>query len=132
LAHGARMEGCWINTGEGGVSPHHLETDADLVVQISTAKYGVRDANGALSDDKLASLAALPQVRMSQGAKPGKGGMLPGGKVTQEVADIRGIAAGEDSISPNCHPDIESVSDLLDMLQHFRNVTGKRWDSRWC
>ncbi|MEM7366367.1 MAG: FMN-binding glutamate synthase family protein [Pseudomonadota bacterium] len=130
LAHGARMAGCWINTGEGGVSPYHLETDADLVVQIGTAKYGVRGENGELSDEKLSSLAAMPQVRMfevkmSQGAKPGKGGMLPGDKVTPEVADIRGITVGEDSISPNRHTEIESVGDLLDMLNRIRTVTGK-------
>lgn len=130
LGHGARMAGCWINTGEGGVSPYHLETGADLVVQIGTAKYGVRDADGSLSDEKLASLAALPQVKMfevkmSQGAKPGKGGMLPAGKVTPEVAEIRGIPVGEDSISPNRHPDIHSTDDLLDMITRIRNVTGK-------
>jgi glutamate synthase domain-containing protein 2 len=130
LSNGARMAGCWMNTGEGGLSPYHLEGGADIVVQIGTAKYGVRDANGALDDQRLRELAAHEQVRMfevklSQGAKPGKGGILPGEKVNEEIATIRGIPIGEDSISPNRHPDIESVSDLLDMVAHIREVTGK-------
>ncbi len=130
LSNGARMAGCWMNTGEGGLSPYHLEGGADIVFQIGTAKYGVRDKDGNLSDKKLKELAAHKQVKMfelkmSQGAKPGKGGILPGAKVTVEIADIRGIEVGEDSISPNRHPDIDSVDDMLDMLARIRKVTGK-------
>lgn len=130
LSRGARMAGCWINTGEGGVSPYHLEGGADIVVQIGTAKYGVRDAQGNLDDLRLGELAALPQVEMfelklSQGAKPGKGGMLPGEKVTEEIANIRGIPLGKDSISPNPHAEIDSVTELLDTVDHIRTVTGK-------
>jgi len=130
LSNGAAKSGCWMNTGEGGLSSYHLEGGADLVFQIGTAKYGVRDALGNLSDDKLREVAAHERVRMfeiklSQGAKPGKGGILPGGKVTEEIARVRGIPAGEDSISPNRHPDINSVGDLLDMIERIRSVTGK-------
>lgn len=130
LSRGAREAGCWMNTGEGSVSPWHLEGGADLVVQIGTAKYGVRDAEGNLSDDKLRELAAHEQVRMfelklSQGAKPGKGGILPAAKITDEIAAIRGIPTGTDSISPNRHPDVNSVEDLLDMIARIREVTGK-------
>ncbi len=130
LSKGARMAGCWMNTGEGGLTPYHLEGGADIVFQIGTAKYGVRDADGALSDEKLRAIAAHEQVRMfeikmSQGAKPGKGGMLPGGKVTEEVALIRGIPVGVDSASPNGHPDIRNGSDLLDMIDRVRRLTGK-------
>jgi len=130
LSKGAQLSGCWINTGEGGVSPFHLESGADVVVQIGTAKYGVRDHEGRLSDDKLLSIAQHEQVKMfevklSQGAKPGKGGILPGNKVNEEIANIRGIPVGQDSISPNRHPEIESVDDLLDMIQHIRQLTGK-------
>ncbi|MBT8423202.1 MAG: FMN-binding glutamate synthase family protein [Gammaproteobacteria bacterium] len=130
LSRGAKMAGCWMNTGEGGLSPYHLEGGADIVFQIGTAKYGVRDENGALSDDKLRELAAHEQVRMfeikmSQGAKPGKGGILPGTKVTAEIAQIRGIPEGHDSISPNGHPEIKNGSDLLDMIDRVRRVTGK-------
>ncbi len=130
LSHGARKAGAWMNTGEGGLSPHHLEGGADIVFQIGTAKYGVRDQQGNLSDEKLREIAAIDQVKMfeiklSQGAKPGKGGILPGAKVTAEIAAIRGIPQGEDSISPNRHPDVANTDDLLNMIHHIREVTGK-------
>ena len=130
LANGAKKTRCWMNTGEGGVSPYHLAAGCDLVVQIGTAKYGVRDLDGNLSDEKLKELASHEQVRMfeiklSQGAKPGKGGILPAAKVSAEIAEIRGIRQGEDSISPNRHPDVNSVTDLLDMIVRIRNVTGR-------
>ena len=130
LSKGAAIANCWLNTGEGGLSPHHLEGGCDIVFQIGTAKYGVRDADGNLSDDKLREVAAHKQVRMfelkmSQGAKPGKGGILPGIKVTPEIAAIRGIPAGEDSISPNRHPEIDNAGQMLDMIERIRNVTGK-------
>ena len=130
LSKGAKKAGIWMNTGEGGLSPYHLEGGADIVFQIGTAKYGVRSADGSLSDAKLRDVAAHDQVRMielklSQGAKPGKGGILPGEKVTAEISKIRGINIGEDSISPNRHPEVDSGEDLLDMLNHIRSVTGK-------
>ena len=130
LSRGAALAGCWLNAGEGGLAPAHLEGDCDIVFQIGTAKYGVRDRAGNLSDERLEALAADSRVRMfeiklSQGAKPGKGGILPGLKVTDEIAAIRGIPAGRDSISPNRHPDIGSVADLLDRIAHIRKVTGK-------
>ncbi len=130
LSRGAYRAGCWMNTGEGGLSPWHLEGGADLVFQIGTAKYGVRDQAGQLDDEKLRKIAAHPQVRMfeiklSQGAKPGKGGILPAVKVTEEIAQIRGIPPFKDSISPNRHPDINSVEDLTAMVQRVRRITGK-------
>lgn len=130
LSAGAKQASCWLNTGEGGLSPFHLEGGCDIVFQVGTAKYGVRDHEGNLSDDKLRAIASHDQVKMfevklSQGAKPGKGGILPAEKVSKEIADIRGIPEGHASISPNGHPDIRSVDDLLDMLEHIREVTGK-------
>ena len=129
LSKGSRLAGNWLNTGEGGLSPWHLEGGCDIVFQIGTAKYGVRDEDGNLSDDKLREIGAIEQVRMielklSQGAKPGKGGILPGGKVTEEISKIRGIPQGQDSISPNRHPDIDSAADLLDMINRIRDVSG--------
>ena len=129
LSHGSALAGNWMNTGEGGLSPYHLEGGADIVFQIGTAKYGVRNKDGSLSDDKLREVAAHDQVRMielklSQGAKPGKGGILPGEKVTAAIAEIRGIQAGVDSISPNRHPEIDSAADLLNVVDHVRDVTG--------
>ena len=130
LSQGAYKAGCWMNTGEGGLSDLHLEGGADLVFQIGTAKYGVRDVKGDLDDEKLKNVAEHPQLKMfeiklSQGAKPGKGGILPAVKVTEEIATIRGIKPHVASISPNRHPDINSVAELLDMIQRIRKVTGK-------
>jgi glutamate synthase domain-containing protein 2 len=130
LSHGAKMAGCWMNTGEGALSPYHLEGGCDIVFQIGTAKYGVRNDDGSLNDDKLRKVADHEQVRMfeiklSQGAKPGKGGILPGAKVTKIIAEVRGITEGESSISPNRHPEIDSIDDLLDFIAHVREVTGK-------
>ncbi|MDF1678889.1 MAG: FMN-binding glutamate synthase family protein [Legionellaceae bacterium] len=130
LSFGAKKAGCWLNTGEGGISPYHLEGNCDIIAQIGTAKYGFRNAAGELSDDRLQIMANNPQIKMfeiklSQGAKPGKGGILPAIKVTEEVAEIRGIPPHVDSISPNRHPDIANVDALLDMIQHIRDLTGK-------
>lgn len=130
LSKGAKLANCWLNTGEGGLSPYHLEGGCDIVFQIGTAKYGVRATDGTLDDDKLREVAAHPQVKMfeikmSQGAKPGKGGILPGVKVTPEIALIRGIEAGKDSISPNRHPEISNFKKLLGFIVHVRDVTGK-------
>lgn len=130
LAKGAKKAGCWLNTGEGGVSPYHLEVGCDIVAQIGTAKYGFRDIEGNLSDDRLRELAAYDcikmfEIKLSQGAKPGKGGILPGIKVSEEVAKIRGITPYKDSISPNRHTDIANVEQLLDVVEHIRQITGK-------
>ena len=130
LSRGAAKANCWLNTGEGGLSPWHLEGDCDIVYQIGTAKYGVRAPDGGIDEGKLRRLAERPQVKMfelkmSQGAKPGKGGILPGEKVTREISEIRGIPEGQPSISPNRHPEINNVDELLDQLIRIRNVTGK-------
>ena len=130
LSQGAYMAGCWLNTGEGGLSPYHLEGGADLVFQIGTAKYGVRDLAGNLDDEKLKAIAAHPQVvmfeiKLSQGAKPGKGGILPAVKVTEEIAAIRGIKPGVASISPNRHTDINNIEELMTVIERVRRVSGK-------
>jgi glutamate synthase domain-containing protein 2 len=130
LSHGAKIAGCWLNTGEGGVSPYHLEGGCDLVAQIGTAKYGYQDKEGNLSDEKLKQIAAYPQIKMfeiklSQGAKPGKGGLLPGVKVTEEIAEIRGIEPYQDAISPNRFSEISNSFELLNFIHHVRKITGK-------
>ena len=130
LSMGAAKSSVWLNTGEGGLSPHHQTAACDLVFQIGTAKYGVRDEDGNLDLEKIHALAAIPQVRMfevklSQGAKPGKGGILPAEKVTDLIATTRGIPAGEDSISPNRHPEITDADSLLDLIDRVRSASGK-------
>ena len=130
LSRGAAEAGVWLNTGEGGLSPYHLLGGCDIVYQIGTAKYGVRTKDGALSDEKLREVSKNPQVKMfelklAQGAKPGKGGILPGKKITPEIAEIRGIETGEDSISPNRHREVNDFGELLDFIGHIREVTGR-------
>ncbi len=128
LSRGAKLAGCYMNTGEGGLAPYHLEGGCDIIFQIGTAKYGVRNKDGGLDDKKLAAIAEKPQVKMievklAQGAKPGKGGLLPAAKVTREIAKIRGIPAGKASISPNRHPEIDNVEELLDFVERIRAVS---------
>ncbi len=130
LSIGAKKAGVWLNTGEGGLSPYHLEGGADIVFQIGTGKFGVRKPQGGFDEEKLKEVAAhdavkMFEIKLSQGAKPGKGGILPGIKVTEEIAKIRGLEIGKDAISPNRHPEVDSVEDLLDMVHYVREVTGK-------
>jgi glutamate synthase domain-containing protein 2 len=130
LSHGAAKAGIWMDTGEGGLAPYHLEGGCDIVFEIGTAKYGVRTPDGKLDDQKLLAICAHRQVKMvsiklGQGAKPGMGGLLPGAKVTPEIAEIRGIPVGEDSQSPNRHLDIANVPQLMDAIAHIRDLTGK-------
>jgi len=128
LSHGAKDANVWLNTGEGGLSPYHLEGNCDLIFQIGTAKFGVRDAEGNLDDEKLLQVAEQVkafEIKISQGAKPGRGGVLPAEKVTEEIAHIRGIEPGKVSSSPNRHLEIKHPEDLLDMIQHIRDLTGR-------
>ena len=137
LSKGAKAAGIWMNTGEGAVSEWHLKGGADIVFQIGTAKYGVRDEYGKLDDKKLAGIAAHEQVRMfeiklSQGAKPGKGGILPAAKVTPEIAKVRGLKVGQASYSPNRHVEVNDWADLLEFIGHVREVTGKPTGIKLC
>ena len=130
LSQGAANTGCWLNTGEGGLSEWHLEGGCDIVFQIGTANYGIRDDQGQFCKDKLATVAAHDSIKMfelklSQGAKPGKGGILPAAKVNEEIARIRQIPVGETSNSPNRHIDVKNDAELLDKINKIRNITGK-------
>ncbi len=128
LSRGAATAGCWMDTGEGGTSPYHIEGGADIIAQIGTAKYGVRNADGSFSPERAKELAKKVkafEIKLSQGAKPGKGGVLPGGKVTPEIAATRGIPVGEASLSPNRHRDIANTTELLDQVKYIRELTGR-------
>jgi len=130
LSYGAQLAGCWLNTGEGGVSPYHLEGSCDLVYQIGTGKFGCRNEDMTLNEEKLRKLCENPQIKMieiklSQGAKPGKGGILPASKVTDEIAQIRGITPGEAAISPNRHVEVSNSEELLDLVERVRQVSGR-------
>lgn len=125
LSAGAADAGVYINTGEGGLSPYHLEGGGDVILQIGPAKYGVRTADGALDWEKVRAWGRHEQVRavevkLGQGAKPGKGGVLPAAKVTAEIAAIRGIPAGQDSLSPNRFAEFGTVSELVTFIERLK------------
>ena len=130
LSQGAKLAGCWMNTGEGGFSPFHEQGGGDIVFQIGTANYGVRDDAGALDYDKLKKLADKPQIvmfeiKLSQGAKPGKGGILPAVKVTKIIAETRHIPVGQDSVSPNRRHDVSNADDLAQLIDRVKQTTNK-------
>jgi glutamate synthase (ferredoxin) len=129
LNRGAKLAGCFHNTGEGGLSPHHRQ-GADVIYQIGTGKFGCRDLEGNFSMERLLeTVNGYPHVRgieikLSQGAKPGKGGVLPGRKVTAEIAKIRGVRKGEDCISPNSHSEFKDVKGLIRFIESISKETG--------
>ncbi len=117
------------NTGEGGISPYHLEMGGDLIWQIGTGYFGCRSHEGTFNAELFKKNATLPQVKMielklSQGAKPGHGGMLSGKKVTQEIANIRNVPIGKDVISPPAHTAFSNSSEMLDFIQKLRDLSG--------
>ncbi len=128
LNRGAELAGCWHNTGEGGLSPYHRK-GGDLVLQIGTAYFGVRDEDGRFDLERLKALVDSAPVRaieikLSQGAKPGLGGHLPGAKVTPQIAEIRGIREGVDCISPSRHAEFDDVDSMLDWVELLAEETG--------
>ena len=130
LSRGAKMADCWLNTGEGGVAPYHLEGECDVIFQLGTAKFGARNDDSTLNEEKLKKVCDNPNIKMielklSQGAKPGKGGILPASKVTKEIAEIRGIPEGKPAISPNRHVEASNPSELLDLIDRIREVSGR-------
>ena len=137
LSKGAAMANCYLNTGEGGVSPYHLEGGCDVVYQMGTAKFGARNDDATLNEDKLAAICEntnikMVEIKLSQGAKPGKGGILPGNKVTAEIAAIRGIDEGKSALSPNRHVDAANVEELLDLIHRVREASGRPTGIKMC
>jgi glutamate synthase domain-containing protein 2 len=128
LNEGAKLAGCLQNTGEGGLSPYH-QRGGDLVFQLGTGYFSVRDERGRLDWDRLRTLVEEHPVRaieikLSQGAKPGHGGVLPAAKVTEEIARIRGVPRGKDVISPAAHPEFHDVDSMLDFVERVADETG--------
>ena len=129
LNMGAKKDNFAHNTGEGGVSPYHLKHGGDLIWQVGTGYFGCRADDGGFSEEKFVKTASQESVKMieiklSQGAKPGHGGILPAAKVNQEVADIRGVPIGEDVISPSAHSAFSSPQGLLDFVAKLRELSG--------
>jgi len=129
LNHGAALGGFSHNTGEGGLSPHHQAGGGDLVWQLGTAYFGCRTPDGGFDAEAFAAKAASDQVKMievklSQGAKPGHGGILPAAKITPEVAAIRHVPMGKDVVSPPTHRAFDSPRSMLAFLDRLRELSG--------
>ena len=129
LNRGAKMGGFAHDTGEGGISPYHREGGGDLIWEIGSGYFGCRGANGGFDPVKFAEAAADPQVKMievklSQGAKPGHGGVLPRAKITPEIAAIRGVPMDRDCVSPACHSAFSTPVELLAFLAKLRERSG--------
>jgi len=127
LNAGAKMAGILHNTGEGSLAPCHEYGGGDLVFQIGTAKYGIRDGNGNMDDDLLREKAEHPQVKMmeiklAQGAKPGKGGMLLKEKISKEISEIRKVPMGVDAYAPARHQEFTDVNGLFDFIDRVRGI----------
>ncbi len=129
LNYGAKMGQFMHNTGEGGISPYHLEGGGDLVWQIGTGYFGCRTADGNFCRETFSKNANLPNVKMieiklSQGAKPGHGGILPAAKVTPEIAAIRHVPLGQDVISPPAHSAFSTPLELMQFVAELRKLSG--------
>jgi glutamate synthase domain-containing protein 2 len=128
INRGAAEAGCLHNTGEGAISPYH-RNGGDLVFQIGTAYFGCRDDEGRFSLPRLVELVERApvkalEIKLSQGAKPGLGGVLPGPKVSREIAETRGVPEGKDCLSPSRHSEFEDVDSLLDFVELLADATG--------
>jgi glutamate synthase domain-containing protein 2 len=129
LNSGAALGGFAHDTGEGGVSPYHREGGGDIIWEIGSGYFGCRTLNGQFDPAKFRAAAADEQIKMieiklSQGAKPGHGGVLPGPKVTPEIALIRGVEAGTDCISPAAHSAFSTPLELVNFIGTLRELSG--------
>ena len=129
LNQGARRGNFYHDTGEGSISPYHREHGGDLVWELGSGYFGCRTATGQFDPERFAAQAASPQVRMieiklSQGAKPGHGGILPKHKVTEEIALTRGVPMGEDCISPSRHSAFSTPIEMLQFIERLRELSG--------
>ncbi|MAO11840.1 MULTISPECIES: FMN-binding glutamate synthase family protein [Marinobacter] len=129
LNSGARKGGFYHDTGEGSISSYHRKPGGDLVWEIGSGYFGCRHPDGSFNPDMFRENACIDQVKMievklSQGAKPGHGGILPGEKVTQEIAEARGVQVGEDCVSPASHSAFSNPVELLEFLEQLRELSG--------
>ncbi len=128
INRGSKIAGCMQNTGEGGISKHHRH-GGDLIYQLGTGYFGARGSDGRFSMDKLVETVnsapvKMIEIKLSQGAKPGLGGVLPGTKVTEEVAEARGVPVGITVASPSSHREFESIPTMIDFIERIADATG--------
>jgi len=129
LNRGAKIGGFSHNTGEGSMSPYHLEHGGDIVWQIGTGYFGCRDDNGNFNPETFKTNATkdvvkMIEIKLSQGAKPGHGGILPAAKLTQEIADIRHVPMGSDVVSPPAHSSFSNPTELMHFIKQLRDLSG--------
>ncbi len=129
LNTGAKAGGFAHDTGEGSVSRYHKAGGGDLIYQVASGYFGARAADGSFDEDKFRATATLDQVKMielklSQGAKPGHGGMLPASKITPEIAEARGIPMGEDCVSPAAHSAFSTPVEMMEFVGRMRDLSG--------
>jgi glutamate synthase domain-containing protein 2 len=129
LNYGAKAGGFYHDTGEGSISPYHREGGGDIVWELGSGYFGCRDAEGRFDPDKFAVQARTEQVRMieiklSQGAKPGHGGVLPSPKVTKEISDTRGVPMGRDCVSPSRHSAFSTPREMIGFISQLRELSG--------
>ena len=129
LNAGAKRGGFYHDTGEGSISPYHRSGGGDLVWEVASGYFGCRDADGRFDPDRFAAQATTDQVKMieiklSQGAKPGHGGLLPGRKVTAEIAATRGVPIGQDCISPSRHSAFSTPLEMMTFIARLRELSG--------
>ena len=144
LNRGAKLGGFAHDTGEGSISPYHREEGGDIIWELGSGYFGCRTEEGRFSDEKFQEQIHNPQIKMveiklSQGAKPGHGGVLPGAKVSAEIALTRGVVEGKDCVSPASHPEFSSPLGLIDFISRLRLLSsgkpvgfklcvGQAWD----
>ena len=129
LNQGAKLGGFAHDTGEGSISSYHREFGGDIIWEIGSGYFGCRNDQGRFSEEKFSAQASDPQIKMveiklSQGAKPGHGGVLPGAKVTAEIAATRGVPIGEDCVSPAHHAEFSSPLELMSFIARLRKLSG--------
>ena len=125
---GAKMGNFYHDTGEGSISPYHLENGGDIVWELGSGYFGCRTIDGQFDPVRFAEQAKLPQVKMieiklSQGAKPGHGGILPKDKISEEIAQIRGVSREHDCISPSSHPAFSTPIEMMQFIQQLRELS---------
>lgn len=126
---GAKMGGFYHDTGEGGLSPYHLRHGGDIVWELGSGYFGCRTADGQFDPERFRDRASdervkMTEIKLSQGAKPGHGGVLPGPKVSEEIAHIRGVPAGQDCLSPAAHSAFSTPRELLEFAARMRELSG--------
>jgi glutamate synthase domain-containing protein 2 len=129
LNHGARLGGFYHDTGEGGLSDYHLERGGDIVWELGSGYFGARSGDGKFDPERFRDVAAhdavkMTEIKLSQGAKPGHGGLLPAAKVTAEIARIRGVPAHEDCLSPRRHSAFTTPVELMEFAALMRDLSG--------